>query len=208
MNRQGSMRIAAKTLFRMTQLVMVVCGIALGWAQSVAAQQLLENPQPDSFQGGISTISGWVCNAQRVYIIIDGNIRVDTVYGSVRRDTLDECDDTNNGFSVLVNWNELREGVHTVALCVDDVCQRSIQVAVNSYGVSFLRGLSAAIAICTNRLSPAFPTPTVLTWQESSQNWAIGLTPTCGEVDRDCSPPPSGEAAQRLCAALVECCRL
>src|SRR5262249_17305744 len=150
-------------------------------------------------------ISGWVCKAEKVQIRIDNQIFLDTVYGTGREDTREQCRDANNGFNVLVNWNELDEGVHTVALCVDNVCGNNIRVAVTSYGSRFLRGFDgAAIAACTNKLSPAFPTPTVFAWQESLQNWTIALTPTCSEVDEECSPLPSAPAARTICLDLIE----
>jgi len=190
-------------------IAIVMWSVMLGWAPLVQAQQRLENPGPNSFQSGITVISGWVCRAQRVQIRIDDQIFIDAVYGTGREDTRDQCGDTNNGFSVLANWSELNEGVHTVALCVDSVCGNNISVAVTTYGSRFLRGLDAsAIAACTNRLSPAFPTPTVFTWQEGLQNWTVGLTPTCNEVDSQCSPLPADSAGRRICLDLIDCCRL
>jgi len=191
--------------------LMVLCSVAVVWAQPASAQQLLENPQPLSSQSGISAISGWVCKAGKVQILIDGEgsapFRLDAAYGTERGDTLTTCGDINNGFSVLVNWNALAEGQHTVALCVDDICAASVPITVQSYGESFLRGRSAILPVCTNKLSPPFPTPTVLTWQESSQSWAIGLTPTCQQVATDCSPLPATEPARSICTALLNCCQ-
>ena len=185
----------------------VVCLVLLGGVQDSSAQQMLENPKDGSFQSGISIISGWVCAAQRVQIRVDTAL-IDAVYGTPRGDTQGVCKDTNNGFSVQVNWNELNEGTHTVALCVDGVCGSSVSVVVTSYGPSFLRGFDGlAIVACTNNLSPAFPTSTVFTWQESLQNWTIGLTPTCTEVSNLCAAPLPDPAGRRLCADLLNCCR-
>ena len=208
MRLQKNSGTAMAPLRNVKRILIVLCIVAVGWVKTVSAQQqLLENPQPESFQSGISTISGWVCDALRVHLLIDGNIRADAVYGTGREDTRAACGDTNNGFSVLVNWNDLSEGIHTVALCVDDVCGNSIRVAVHSYGESFLRGRSGIIPVCTNRTSPPFPTPTIFIWQESSQNWAIGLTPACAQISIDCSPIPPSEPARGVCTTLLECCR-
>ena len=209
MSLQECLRVYAETSPNIQRIAIAICSIVLGWAQGVFAQQQLENPRPDSFQSGISPISGWACNTQKVQIRVDNQILLDTVYGTGREDTRQLCGDANNGFNVLVNWNELNEGVHTIALCVNDVCGKNISVAVTSYGSRFLSGLNgSAVAVCTNKLSPAFPTPTVLTWQETLQNWTIGLTPTCGEVDGQCSPLPPDQAGRKLCTDLIECCRL
>ncbi|HKA54523.1 MAG TPA: hypothetical protein VKJ47_12765, partial [Candidatus Binatia bacterium] len=43
----------------------------IGWQTTTGTQQNLENPQPDSSQSGISVISGWVCDAQSVRLLID-----------------------------------------------------------------------------------------------------------------------------------------
>ena len=209
MDVQRNVGMGMRTSLNMRRVVITLCSVVLGWAPGALAQQQLENPRPDSFQSGITVISGWVCNAQKVQIRVDSQIFLDTVYGTGREDTRPPCGDANNGFNVLVNWNELTEGVHTVALCVNNVCGKNISVAVTSYGSKFLRGLNgAAVATCTNKLSPAFPTPTVLTWQESLQNWTIGLTPTCREVDGQCNPLPTDSAGRKICLDLIECCRL
>lgn len=178
----------------------------IGWQTNVSTQQVLENPQPDSFQSGISTISGGVCNAQSVRILIDGVAFIDAAYGTSREDTRRVCGDANNGFSVLYNWNLLGEGQHTVALCVDGVCGRSVSVSVNTYGVEFLSGPHPdPIVACTNARPAPFPTITVLVWQESQQNWAIALTPTCTEVQTLCAPPVA-PSFQQLCPLLTPCC--
>ncbi len=209
MDTQENVGAGVRTSPNIWRVAIVLCGMVLGWAQGVFAQQQLENPRPNSFQSGIVVISGWVCSAQKVQIRVDDRIFLDTVYGTGREDTRPPCGDANNGFNVLVNWNELTEGVHTVALCVNNSCGANISVAVTSYGSQFLRGLDgSAVAACTNKLSPAFPTPTILTWQESLQNWTIGLTPTCGEVDGLCTPLPTDPSGRKLCTDLIECCRL
>ena len=68
-------------------------------------------------------------------------------------ETRSVCKDTNNGFSVQVNWNELNEGMHTVALCVDGAAGgSSVSVVVTSDGPSFLRGFDGlAIVACTQQ---------------------------------------------------------
>jgi hypothetical protein len=178
----------------------------VGWQTTTGTQQTLENPQPDSSQSGISVISGWVCDAQSVRILIDGESFLDAAYGTSREDTRPTCGDANNGFGVLYNWNVLGEGQHTVALCVDGVCGQSVPVHVNTYGTEFLRDLHPdPIVACTNTGPTPFPTVTVLVWQESQQNWAIALTPTCQEVQTLCAPPVA-PPLQQLCPRLAGCC--
>jgi len=177
----------------------------IGW-HAITAQQVLENPQPNSFQSGIATISGWVCNAHSVRLLIDGVAFLDAAYGTSREDTRPVCGDANNGFGVLFNWNLLGEGPHTVALCVDGECGQSVPVSVNTYGVEFLSGPQPrTLVACTNTGPAPFPTITVLSWQESQQNWAITLSPTCTEVQTLCAPPVA-PSLQQLCPLLTQCC--
>jgi hypothetical protein len=50
-------------------MLIALCIVAVGWVEAVSAQQLVENPQPDSLQSGISAITGWVCKALRVHVL-------------------------------------------------------------------------------------------------------------------------------------------
>ena len=90
----------------------------------------LENPGPDSFHSGIGVISGWVCDAEKVEIeittargaelrLVPEVLRFDAAYGTERTDTAEECGDTDNGFSLLFNWNHLGTGEHEVIAFVD-----------------------------------------------------------------------------------------
>ena len=82
-----------------------------------SAQIVLENPQPNSFQSGVSVISGWMCDAIEVAITIsndENDVFLSPAYGTIREDTHGVCGDTDNGFGVLYNWNNLGDGVYTV----------------------------------------------------------------------------------------------
>ena len=59
----------------------------------VWAQQMLENPQPDSFQSGIGVISGWACEATQIEIAFDGGAPTTAAYGTSRGDTQSVCGD-------------------------------------------------------------------------------------------------------------------
>ena len=70
----------------------------------------LENPGPASFQSGIGVISGWVCAAETVEIVIETESsdtrRLAAAYGTERADTARRadgtrlCGDTDNGFGL------------------------------------------------------------------------------------------------------------
>ena len=84
-----------------------------------APQGKLETPTPGSAQSGIGLIRGWVCSANRVDIEVVGRGSLTAVYGEAREDTQATCGDSNNGFSLQFNWNDLGEGVHTVRALAD-----------------------------------------------------------------------------------------
>ena len=137
----------------------------------------LENPAPDSFQSGIGIISGWVCQAERVRVIITAadnyqDIRLDTTvpYGVPRFDTRPICGDWDNGFGLLVNWNLLGDGDYAVSVHVDDYWYKWVTVTVTTLGQEFLSGTQGEYIL------ENFPAPgqsVVIEWEESLQNFVI-----------------------------------
>ena len=89
------------------QVTLLVLSIVLILDASIPpplwAQAALENPQPASFQSGIGVISGFICQATLVEIEFDGAATFEAAYGTSRGDTQEVCNDTNNGFSLLLN---------------------------------------------------------------------------------------------------------
>lgn len=131
----------------------------------------LENPAPGSFQSGLGLISGWVCNASRIDIDIDGRATFQAAYGTGRADTQSACGDTNNGYGLLFNWNLVGDGTHFVRILADDVEVGRSTFTVATLGLGeFLRGLSGTFTV------PGFPQSgrsTQIQWQESGQNFVI-----------------------------------
>ena len=130
----------------------------------------LENPSPSSFQSGIGLFSGWVCDAQRVEIEINGSTTLEAGYGTIRSDTAGVCGDTNNGFGLLFNWNLLGDGTHTVRALADGREFGRARFTVTTLGTEFLTGVSG-----TYRL-PNFPEQgmdVIVEWQQASQNFVI-----------------------------------
>ena len=99
---------------------------------------MLENPSLGSYQSGVSTISGWVCDAEEVVIELNGT-PFRAGYRTSRFDTIDTCGDDDNGFSLLYNWNLLGNGIHTVEAFADGVQFASTQVRVTTLGEEFLK---------------------------------------------------------------------
>jgi hypothetical protein len=135
------------------------------------AQGQLENPRAGSSQSGLGVLSGWVCNANNVDIVIDEAVTLQAAYGTDRGDTAEECGDTNNGFGLLLNWNLLKDGTHTIRALADGV-----QFGSTAFTVTTLLGMEYATGINgTYRLS-SFPVPgadTVIRWEESLQNFVV-----------------------------------
>ena len=160
----------------------------------------LENPLSGSGQSGLGVISGWACEASRIDVEIDGAITLQAAYGTVRGDTAEVCGDSNNGFGLLVNWNELSDGVHKLRVLKDNVEFASSTFTVTSLGLGkFVRGLSGGFVVAD---FPETDRHTRVQWQESMQNFAItgavsaqideGL---CTTATQDAADPAGGKAS-------------
>ena len=143
--------------------------IGLVWWSSVAfAAAALENPAPGAIKSGVGVVSGWVCDAEKLEVSFDGGARLFVPYGSSRPDTAGVCGDTDNGFGLLWNYNELGDGPHTVALYIDDILITQVNFNVTTLGTKFLRGVTGQGAV---RLSNG---QTVLVqWEETTQGFTI-----------------------------------
>ena len=130
----------------------------------------LENPSPKSFQSGVGLFSGWVCDAGRVEIEINGTTRLNAAYGTIRSDTAGVCGDSNNGFALLFNWNLLGNGTHTVRALADGREFGRAMFTVTTLGTEFLTGVSGGYWL------PDFPQAgqrVGIAWQQASQNFVI-----------------------------------
>ena len=134
------------------------------------SQATLENPRSGSFQSGVAAISGWACDAQEIIIELNG-VPYRAGYPTTRPDTLERCGDTDNGFSLLWNWNNLGAGTHTARALIDGVEFANTTVQVTTFGADpFPRGWRGMFDL------PDFPTPgetTVVQWAEALQNFVI-----------------------------------
>ena len=131
----------------------------------------VDNPQPDSAQSGIGVLSGWVCEAETVEVELNGVLQ-EAAYGTERTDTEPYCEDTNNGFGLLWNWNRLGDGPHTVRVVVDGIEFATPTVTVTTLGLDdeFPTGLTGGTTLMD------FPTEGEtmrLVWQEAQQNFAL-----------------------------------
>ena len=133
-------------------------------------QARLENPAPESFQSGISVISGWACEAEEIVIELNG-MPLPAAYGTERESAVERvCGHSDAGFSLLWNWNNLGPGTHTVRALMDGVEFANTTVQVTTFGEKFLRGASGRFDLSN------FPTARetiVVQWEESLQNFVI-----------------------------------
>lgn len=148
----------------------MLVGLSLLFPGLVWAQANLENPAPNSFQSGISVVSGWKCTGGILTFTIDNGPPAQLAYGTSRLDTQGVCGGTNNGFGYLMNWNLVGNGQHTIR--VYDNGQQFAQATflVATLGMEFVQGATGEALT----LFPNSNTTTFLEWQESLQNFMIG----------------------------------
>lgn len=165
----------------------IVIGIVLWWTSQVWAAATLENPVPGALKSGVGVISGWVCDAEELEVSFDGGARLFMPYGSERTDTAGVCGDTDNGFGLLWNYNELGDGPHTVTLYVDGVVQTQVNFNVTTLGTNFLRGVTGQGTITLSDGKQVN-----VQWEETTQGFTItGYTPSA-------PPPPTNSVEQQL----------
>ena len=159
--------------------VLSACLLPFGvWAAAT-----LENPVPGSLKSGIGVISGWVCDAEELEISFDGGPRLFVPYGSERTDTAGVCGDTDNGFGLLWNYNELGDGPHIATLYVDGILTTQVNFSVRTLGTNFLRGVTGQGTITLSDGKAVN-----VQWEETTQGFTItGYTPS-GTTG---GPPPS-----------------
>jgi len=130
----------------------------------------LDRPGPETFQSGLGFISGWVCEADQVEIEFDGETIVEAPYGTNQEDTFEACGDRNNGFGLVVNWNRLGDGKHTVRALADGVEFGSATFNVTTFSVEVLTDAQGDYLLGD---FPDVGQQIRLVWQEAAQNFAI-----------------------------------
>ncbi len=134
---------------------------------------VLENPPDGASRSGIGVISGWVCEAEQVEIVFNSGTAQEVTtyasYGTAREDTRGRCDDSNNGFGLLFNWNLLGDGQHTVVARVDGQELGRATVKVTTLDGEFPKGLSGQFSL----EFPDIGDRIHIRWDESVQNFVI-----------------------------------
>lgn len=140
-------------------------------ASSTSSLGNLEVPASGATMSGIGLISGWHCDAVEISVIIDDEPPQLAGYGTDRNDTLEPCDDADNGFGMLFNFGLLESGAHTIRVLADGVeFDRARFDSLRLSTGSFSTDIEGSVEVSD------FPKPghtTTLRWDESSQGFSI-----------------------------------
>ena len=131
----------------------------------------LENPSNGGYYSGIQVISGWICEAETLELLLDGTQYLIPAYGTERLDTREVCGDIDNGFGLLVNLSNLGSGEHEAVLFADgqEVDRTNFTVTTLSTG-EFAKDLEGCVAVSN---FPSEGSNVELGWFESTQNFQI-----------------------------------
>jgi hypothetical protein len=129
-----------------------------------------ESPLPGSVESGQALIRGWSCQATRVSVTLDGT-PLAIPYGSEREDTRSACGDTNNGYALAINWNDVGDGPHTLTLNLDDS-----PVETRPFTIATPAGQGTVTGVQSRHSVQDFPNPgdsLTLQWSEPHQNFRL-----------------------------------
>jgi len=157
-----------KTLLLAPALLLTASVAAAGGLE--ITKGMLENPKDNSLQSGIGIFYGWHCDADKIEILIDDKAAKTVAYGMPRKDTLDACGDTDNGFGFVYAFNLLdAEELHTVKALADGIEFASAQFTVDYLDPGYIRGLASYAEITV----PALGKEAILVWQENMQGYVV-----------------------------------
>ena len=112
-------------------------------------------------------------------------------YGTDREESLEACGDRDNGFGLVVNWNHLGDGKHTVRALADGLEFGSATFRVTTFGVERLTGVQGDYLLSD---FPDTGQQLRLVWQEAAQNFAIaGLSPAAESTPPTDNPPTQSD---------------
>jgi hypothetical protein len=137
----------------------------------------LESPTQGSFESGIGLIRGWVCQAERVEVRLNGGSLQRIAYGTERLDTAGVCGTPNTGFGLTFNWNALGDGVHNLRAFADGVEFAHVNFAVTTLGGEFLTGLRRQYSLGD---FPSAGQTTEVRWSQPHQNFVVARTTATG----------------------------
>lgn len=136
-----------------------------------AAVGNLEIPAAGQVATGIGIVSGWHCTAKAITLRIDNADPVAAATGTERKDTASACaGQVNTGFSLLLNYNLMPTGAHTLVAYADGVEFAHANFSTTTLGVDFLANESGRRYL---RNFPDMNQTVIVDWQENRQNFSI-----------------------------------
>ncbi len=157
-------------MIRTISSLVVAATLFCVYPQATFAQGVLGNPAAGSVVSGIGLVSGWKCDAERIEVRFDGGTPIEAAYGTSRDDTAGVCGDSDNGYGLLINYNLLGDGMHTVRVFADGEEFANANFEVVTLGTNFLRDANASIVL---EDFPAENTEVTIEWQQGIQNFSI-----------------------------------
>jgi hypothetical protein len=147
----------------------------------------LDNPVDDSTQSGIGIMTGWVCNANEVTVVIDNGPHEPTAYGNSRKDAAKVCGHEDSGFmylwggwSIFGNWSTLGSGNHRIRVYADGEQFADVTIYVGGFE-SNISGVTDRNYVL--RKFPSDTTETGISWNESLQNFVVIDDDLLGEIN-------------------------
>ncbi len=149
--------------------------VAASWifaSSGAHAAGQVETPAANETVSGIGTLSGWHCTARAITFTLDGLAAINAATGTERKDTQSACGqgNFNTGFSLLINFNDLPLGAHSLVAFADGVEFGRVGFTTVNFGLPFLSGKSGRRML---RNFPDLNQSALVRWQEARQNFDI-----------------------------------
>ena len=134
----------------------------------------LDIPGAGSTQSGVGVVSGWSCLGGHLEVEFseaDGTpILTDALpYGAYRPTTEDICGDTDNGFSMPMNWGRLGPGEKTLTLFVNGEARVTRNFSVTTFGQEFVTDAGGTCEITDLRDGQN----ATFVWQQANQGLVL-----------------------------------
>ena len=132
-------------------------------------------PGAGSTQSGVGVVSGWSCLGGHLEVAFseaDGTpILTDPLQHGVYRPTTENvCGDTDNGFSMLINWGRLGPGEKTLTLFVNGEERVTRNFSVTTFGQEFVTDAGGTCEIADFRDGQN----ATFVWQQANQGLVLG----------------------------------
>ncbi len=139
-----------------------------------------ESPAAGETVSGIGLLRGWACYDTKrswpwvgnvSFQINDGDM-IKAAQGTSRLDTSAQCGEqaSRSGYGLVINWNLLGVGEHTIKVYVDGILFDDLTFNVAGFGQEFLQDASAEY------LLEGFPNPgeqTTIGWSKANQGFVV-----------------------------------